>query len=85
MKIELTKKEADLLTDFIADASYLTPHWSHEPKIADLIKFGEDYKYETAAAKVIDNIWGRVAHKIGKTDSCGDCKSKTPIKVCKKI
>lgn len=67
--IELTIKEADILTEFLSDAAYLTLCSNTEPTINDFIDFITKYQYDSNEGRVIDKVWSRVAFKIGKTDS----------------
>ncbi len=81
--VTLSKEEADVVTDFIADASNLTPNWAHKPTLSDLDNFRNSYQYGSTYGGIVDKFWAKIAHKIGKTDSCSDCKAKAPTRVCR--
>lgn len=61
---DLTYDELDLLTDAIADLSYIaTP----ECTLGDFDKFRDRYKYKPRDP--LDKLWVKFAFVIGKTDS----------------
>ena len=85
INIKLTKKEVDALSQYILDASWLVSDSVHDPKLRDWVEFQERYKHGTKEGKLVDDLWAKLAHKIGVTDSCGDCKVKKPVKICPKL
>lgn len=77
MKLELSQKEADVLTGFLSAAGYLTNCKGVDPTIQDLFRFCKEYGYGTKKGEIVDDIWSRIAHKLGKTDSCSDCGERS--------